>query len=470
MWIKMTLKDALLQNIYSGIYPFHMPGHKRNPLFDISLDPALDVTETDGTDNLHNAKGILEEGMKRAASLYGSADTFYLVNGSTCGILAGISALSARGDKILMARNCHISVYNAVRLNGLEPVYLMPPKSDADINGSITPDAVEKALAENPGIRLAAITSPTYEGVVSDIKSIAEILHRQGVPLLVDEAHGAHFGFSSGFPESSVRRGADIVIHSVHKTLPCPTQTALIHVNGALADKERVKQQLAVYETSSPSYVFMAAIDSCVELLKEKKEMLFSAYKARLGAFYEKAAELKNLKIIKSSPLFFDFDIGKIVISTKNTGITGLMLKNILLSEYKLQLEMAYGTYALAMTSIADTDEGFDRLISALIETDGAVKPAGTGSITAAHPGPDIVLRPHEAESSPCRFIPYEDCAGHISGEYVYAYPPGIPALVPGEKITKPLKDYMDSLLRQGTELVSTNKKLPGEIKVVNIT
>ncbi|HPP85843.1 MAG TPA: aminotransferase class V-fold PLP-dependent enzyme, partial [Bacillota bacterium] len=219
----MTLQDALFLYRDSGIYPFHMPGHKRNAfLLDFPFDCGLDITEIDGFDNLHDANGILAQGMKRAALLYGSERTFYLINGSTCGILAAVTACVRKGDKVLMARNCHKSVYNAVMLNELCPVYLVPPVGAEGISGSIPPAEVEKALAENPDVRLVIVTSPTYEGVVSDIKAIAEIAHQRSVPLLVDEAHGAHFGFYEGFPESSVRLGADMVVHSLHKTLPAP--------------------------------------------------------------------------------------------------------------------------------------------------------------------------------------------------------------------------------------------------------
>lgn len=464
----MTILDALFLYRDSGIYPFHMPGHKRNAfLLDMPFDCGLDITEIDGFDNLHDAKGILAEGMKRASALYGSGQTFYLVNGSTCGILAAVTACTRKGDKVLMARNCHKSVYNAVMLNELKPVYLVPPVSGDGISGSIPPAEVEKGLAENPDIRLVIVTSPSYEGVVSDIQAIAQAAHKHNVPLIVDEAHGAHFGFSKDFPESSVRLGADIVVHSLHKTLPAPTQTALLHINGSLADAEAVKRQIAVFETSSPSYLFMAAMDSCIDLLFREKETLFKAYKKRLDAFYQKAEALEKIRIIKSSPLFYDFDIGKIVLSVRNANITGTELKNILLDKYLLQLEMVMGDFALAMTSICDTDEGFDRLASALLEMDKQLKFTENNRGKSVLPKPDVVMNIYQAEHAPAQFVPFKECAGAVSAEYVYAYPPGVPMLVPGERITKDISDAIKTLTAQGVCLQSSFGALPERIKVV---
>ncbi|MDD4715945.1 MAG: aminotransferase class I/II-fold pyridoxal phosphate-dependent enzyme, partial [Oscillospiraceae bacterium] len=256
----MHLTDVLRGYGKLGIYPMHMPGHKRNPSFFSLPSPyEIDFTEVEGLDMLHDAQGILLDGMRRAAGLYGSSHTFYLVNGSTCGILSGITSCTRKGDRILVARNCHQSVYNAIGLQDLQAVYLLPePDLAFGIWGSVSPAQVKRALDQYQDIRLIVLTSPTYEGVVSDISAIAKLSHERGIPLLVDEAHGAHLGFSPKFPQNSVQAGADLVIHSLHKTLPAPTQAALIHINGTLVDPEQVRRQLAVFETSSPSYVLMA--------------------------------------------------------------------------------------------------------------------------------------------------------------------------------------------------------------------
>ena len=276
---KMDLRERLRTYGAGNAYPFHMPGHKRQKQQGSLFPYDLDITEIDGFDNLHHAEGILEEAMERAAKLWGSRKSFFLVNGSSSGLLAGIRAVTKRGDKVLMARGCHRAVYHAVELCGLHPVYMQAEwVEEMQISGSIQPETVEKHLQEHPDCKLVILTSPTYEGVVSDITEIAKVAHRYGAYLLVDEAHGAHLGFSKGFPDTSVHLGADVVVQSLHKTLPCPTQTAILHVCTEQVDVTEVGRQLSVFQTSSPSYVFMAEIDGCVSLLEQKRDSLFAAY------------------------------------------------------------------------------------------------------------------------------------------------------------------------------------------------
>ena len=244
----MNLYDKLLKYRVSDYYPMHMPGHKRNKELLTMVNPySIDITEIDGFDNLHHAEEVLLQGMERAAALYKSHFTGYLVGGSTAAILTGISACTKKKDKILVARNSHKSVYHGIYLNELEPVYIYPQtEPQFGISGGIFPEKIEEMLIKHPDIKLVVLTSPTYEGILSDVKSIAEITHKYDVPLMVDEAHGAHLGFHPGFPKGSVGLGADIVIHSIHKTLPALTQSALIHVNGNLADVEEIKRYLAI--------------------------------------------------------------------------------------------------------------------------------------------------------------------------------------------------------------------------------
>lgn len=224
------LFDKLANYGNSGIYPFHMPGHKRQKTVDFN-PYKIDITEIEGFDNLHHAEGVLLEAQKKAEKLYGSEESHFLINGSTAGILSAVSACAKK--TVLIARNCHKAVYHAALIRNLDVYYVYPEiQEEFMLNGGINPADVERSLEEHPEIEAVVITSPTYDGIVSDVKRIAEIAHAYGKPLIVDEAHGAHFGFSKYFPENSVHLGADIVIHSLHKTLPSYTQTALIHING----------------------------------------------------------------------------------------------------------------------------------------------------------------------------------------------------------------------------------------------
>lgn len=278
----------------------HMPGHKRNDRMLNMHNPYLmDITEVEGFDNLFHANGILKIGMEKAASLYRSRYSNYLVGGSSAGILSGISACTNKGDKVLVARNCHKSVYNTLYLKELNPIYIYPQiDKEFRIDCGIRPSQVRDMLIKHGDIKLIIITSPTYEGVVSNIKEIGAIAHDFKVPLLVDEAHGSHLGFHSYFPKNSIELGGDITIHSLHKTLPSFTQTGLIHVNGDLVDYEKVKKYLSVYQSSSPSYILMASIDNCVSLLTEEGDRLFSNFVDKLEKFQERVERLTNLKVL----------------------------------------------------------------------------------------------------------------------------------------------------------------------------
>lgn len=475
----MNLYDKLLQYQSSEMYPFHMPGHKRRK--DDFANPFLiDITEIEGFDNLHHAEGILKDAQDRAAALYHSEETYFLVNGSTCGILAAVSACMTRGGKILMARNCHKAAYHAAYLRGLDIEYLYPEKEDIfGINGGIHEDIVEKALEEFQDIQAVMITSPTYDGVVSNVEKIAQIVHRKGIPLIVDEAHGAHFGFHEYFPKSSVEMGADLVIHSLHKTLPSLTQTALLHVNGNRVDRECLRKFLDIYQTSSPSYVFMAGMDSCVCLLEKRGGELFESLRRNLEVFYKQTESLGCIYLANHGLMgksgIHDFDRSKLVISARNAGFTGNQLANLLRNRYHLELEMAGGSYGLALTSISDTEEGFLRLSEALKEIDACLenkieKNTEKSTLTIE----DIVIknevwcRIHEALESPGESVLLEKAEGKICREFVYLYPPGIPMLVPGEIISREVLGKIRRLVREGYSVQGMADYSAEHIQVMN--
>ena len=458
--------DKLKNYSDSDYYAFHMPGHKRNlDLMDGTSPYRIDITEIDGFDDLHHAEGILKEAQERAAEVYHADETHFLVNGSTVGILSAILGTTEKGDSILVARNCHKSVYHAIYLNELDPVYLYP-KFDTELGLSTEIDAadVQKALEEHPGIRAVMIVSPTYDGVVSDIEKIAEIVHEAGCLLIVDEAHGAHFGFDPYFPKSANMYGADLVINSLHKTLPALTQTALLHVNGERVNRRKVKRYLDMLQTSSPSYILMASIDACIHLLEQtqmQKCSIFKEYAAHIDNLREELKKLKYLKIIRTENTD-RYDRSKFVISVKHAPISSHELYERLLRDYHLQMEMLAGTYVLAMTTLGDTQEGLDRLRDALLaidaELDAKLK-SGSGqeqkpmqmtdtdlplsgrqpslekvwTIAGAVKCRDVVPS-RKGKIETCGFA---DSAGHISLEYAYLYPPGSPLIVPGERITQ---------------------------------
>lgn len=439
----------------SDYYAFHMPGHKRNmELMRARLPYNIDITEIDGFDDLHHAEGLLKELQENAARVFHAEETHYLVNGSTVGLLSAVMGCTERGGRILMARNCHKSVYNAVYMNELRPVYIYPEFSEeTDLNGEIHVDQVKKLLEEYEDIQVVVIVSPTYEGVVSDLEAIAEIVHEYKIPLIVDEAHGAHFGFHSYFPQNANTRGVDVVIHSLHKTLPSLTQTALLHMNGRYADREKIRNYLHMLQSSSPSYILMASIDECVRAMDERREEIMDTCVECLQQTRERLKQLKNIKLIEAE----HFDRSKIVLSVKNLKNTdgevlnGKRLQEMLRS-YHLEMEMASGSYVIAMTGPGDTQEGMDRLVQAVMEIDKSVLCEELSENDEDHIIKNISYEMIPLEQAYSSFeagrmegesVKWNEASGRISLEYVYLYPPGIPMIVPGERITSTIVQKM---------------------------
>lgn len=413
-----------------NICPMHMPGHKRR----VGFCSEVDITEIDGFDNLANPKGILRDISEKAAKIYGTDRAFLSVNGSTGAILAAVCALCGCGDKIIMARNCHKSVYNAAMLCKAEVAYIYPEYDENGIAGGITAAEVQRAADENPDAKLLILTSPTYEGIISDIKEISHIAHKRNITVMVDSAHGAHLRFM-GQPDA-VACGADIVVMSLHKTLPSLTQTALLCTTKECGDK--TAEKMNVFQTSSPSYILMASIDDCLNFLLGS-ERAFNEYKARLDKFYGQTEKLENLSVKKSGG--FDFDRGKIVIQTNKTDISGKALTEKLRKCYGIELEMAYDNYALAMTSVCDRDEDFDRLLSAICEIDKTL--SRTEKMHIPYPKPKMAKAAAFEETE---FVRTDSAKGRVCADYVWAYPPGVPIVAPREIIDEETYSYILSL------------------------
>mgnify|MGYP001036906195 FL=1 len=470
------LYDKLVAYSREDYYPMHMPGHKRNKAMVSMINPyEIDITEIDGFDNLHQADGLLKELSNRVSNLYGSVKSYLLVNGSTAGILAGICAATKPQDKVIVARNCHKSVYHGIVLRNLEPLYIYPQTIPGiPIYGGILPEKLDEMLIKHPDTKLIIITSPTYEGIVSDIEELAAVAHGHGALLMVDEAHGAHFGFHKGFPESAISKGADIVIQSVHKTLPAFTQTAILHLNQENISRS-IEKYLSIYQSSSPSYILMAGIDRCISLLEQDSPKLFEDYINKLEKFYKAMDKLKNMQIIDKSYLvqqgifnnkgqgygIYDVDPSKITISVRNTSINGHSLGQLLREKYKIAMEMEALDYILGMTSICDTQRGFEGLAKALLEIDKDIKPYyGEDNIkTKTYDLEDLqivnrdkeqVFTPSDAMEQPVEIVPLRESLNRISASFISLFPPGSPVLVPGEKINETIILFIKEALSSG--------------------
>ena len=449
---------------YSGndLYPCHMPGHKRHAFGAMSEEYAsIDFTEVDSLDDLHDPEGIILESEKNAARALGADASYFLINGSTAGILAGISASVKKEGKLLMVRGSHKSAYNAAYLRGLRTAYIYTKGPDEDgIYDAATVADVKKALDDNPDAEAVFIVSPTYEGRMSDIASIAEAVHARNIPLIVDEAHGAHLSFTKDCASDAIRCGADIVIQSIHKTLPAPTQTAILSVKGDLADKDEIRRFLSIYQSSSPSYPLMSMIDGCIRYMSENSEKLVQ----NLHDNFENL--LKRLEVCDKlicGPKIADLqsgkaDYGKLIISARNTCISGKEIADILRDRYRIETEMAAPGFVLAMFTVCDEDYGYDKMADALIDLNKRLEKYGLLAedgekpvdISAVLPVPAIKMSMSEAIDGETEEISFTQSAGRISSSIVCLYPPGTPILAPGEEITAEHVKYIEKCLKAG--------------------
>lgn len=508
-----------------NIVPMHMPGAKRNKelielyMGDMGNPYEKDITEINGFDNMHNAETIIKDAFDEAAELYGADESWYLVNGSTAGNMSAICGVTHKNDVVIMARNCHISVYNAVILNELNPVYIYPEYDEEygyykGITLKEIKLIVDKYSSDHDrnDIKAVILTSPTYEGNVSDIKSIAEYLHQYNIPLIVDEAHGAHFNFSESFPQSAVKSGADVVINSVHKTLPSLTQTAIMHINYGIVDVERIRRYWNIYQSTSPSYILMSSIARSLSIVKNDGDKLFAEYVDKLTILRNGLSELKHIRLINTD------DISKLVLGYKDAK----WLYDTLFYKYKIQLEMSSIKYVIAMTSIFDSQEYYDRFLAALKEIDEELDNRVLAALKEIDEEIDESISKYDREDilnskvdkdldnrfnsihngeadnrlnyssinnqdngnkinvvdfrdeqaltiaqafnrrdlSGCDEIQMnnEKIYGKISGESVYVYPPGIPILCPGEVITRKIIAILEAAGEAGLEVVGVKE------------
>lgn len=454
--MKDTLLDGLTSFSMSDTCPMHMPGHKRRTdVLGTALPYGLDITEIHGFDDLHSRlwdaceDGYLHDLSAKAAALYGCSYAFPLVGGSTVGVLAAVRAVAMKTgcDEAILARNCHKSVYHAVELNRMTPHFIYPTETVLGVGGAVTPEKVCSLMEAYPACRLVILTSPTYEGVISPVADIGRVVHEHGGYLLVDAAHGAHLPFVG---HTSSFEGADLAVVSLHKTLPALTQTALLLGCSDRVEPWRLARELGVFETSSPSYPLMASVETCLDWVLAHAED-FAAYNAAVSDLRTALRAMKYLSLFETDG---GYDGGKIVIGTRGTGLTGSQLATVLREQYHIEVEMAAPAYVIAMTSVCDTLPGaesaptpFERLKYALLAIDGqAGKADAPWMPDHAVPRPERVCQADEALRiwDGHTYCSLGDARGRVAACYLWAYPPGVPLIIPGERLDA---DVVSSLL-----------------------
>lgn len=445
---KQTLLKKLLQFRKKDKISFHIPGHKggaglsaryKNNAF------AIDVTEFAETDDLQNPDGILAAAEARAAAAFGAQKSYYLTNGSSIGLHAAILGAAARGDKLLVDRSCHRAVIAAVVMGGLEPVFLTPAfDTERGISLGLSAQEVKRALAEHPDAVGAVITSPTYYGVCSDVKGIADTLHGLNKFLLVDEAHGAHFAFHQELPLTALELGADVCVQSVHKTLPAPGQTALLHIGqNARCSTARIERALRILQTTSPSYLLMAGIDEAVHFMAQNGEKELGRILDRVIHIRTRLGVINKLSCINEADINRPLDLTRLVVNFEKIGLSGTEAAALLKEDYGIYPEMADDKNVVFVITVSNTYKDLDALEKALDEISYMDLSAAPPAPVPPLPAVTLSLLPQRAWEAEQMLIPVREAVGKICAEIVAACPPGAAILVPGQEIGQTAVDYL---------------------------
>lgn len=454
--MKKSILNQLGEIVNNNLVSFHVPGHKLGKIYDrlgysniLETIYKMDTTEILGTDNLHSPEGIIKESQERASRVFKSKNTYYLVNGSTCGIQAAIMSVCNPKDKIIVNRDCHQSVINTLILGDIEPTYIYP-QIDTKTNilmGIKVEDAIE-AIDSNLDAKAILLTYPTYYGKVYDLKIICNYAQSKGMIVIVDEAHGAHLGLSDKLPMTALEQEADIVIQSTHKTLPSFTQSSMIHIQGERVNEERLSSILRMIESSSPSYMLMSSLELAVDIYETKGKDLMEELLDNIDIFKKNMEKYENINI------YNDNDRTKIFISSKELGITGYELEEMLRINYNVQVELSNYYGILLICTIGNDRTDFESLEYALEDISlNSINNKNIGYIEYPMNIPVKELSPREAFYNEKKSVKIYDSIGKICGEYIIPYPPGICLVSPGEIITKEVIDYILVCYKKGMSI-----------------
>ena len=454
---------------------FHMPGHKGSRIYRENgygdfLDKIMDcdITEIPGADNLFQTEGIIVETMKKYEKLYEVKKSYLLINGSSGGLIAAILACVKPGGKLIMARNSHKSIFNALGLAAIEPVYAYPEEAEGcGILGEVTVDEIARCMDENPDAGAVILPSPNYYGICSDIRAIAEEVHKRGKVLIVDQAHGAHLKFfgkygeaagsadrdgRNSFPESAEEQGADIVINSIHKTLASFTQSALLNLCSDRVNPFLLEDKLQTIESSSPSYPMMATLDINADLLENAGERLIRRWADNLDYFYAEAGKIPGLSVLMPKNL----DRTKLNIDMSAYGINGNELEELLM-ERDIFIELVTGNIVMCMTGIGNTRSDYERLLAALAEIAAQRQVEfKENAVRKRIEQPQVLTRILEQRAVPTEkdFVPLKDAAGRVCASSIIPYPPGIPIVCPGEVIDEDVLEYIRERREAGEKVI----------------
>lgn len=457
------LLKAMEEHRSNRVVRFDVPGHKggrgNRELAEFLGEACvkMDVNSMKNLDNLCHPVSVIRDAQNLAAEAFGAKNAFFIVGGATSANQAMILTACKSGEKLIMPRNVHRSAINALVLNGAVPVYVDPDENkELGIPLGMSYEAVEKAVLQNPDAKAILVNNPTYYGVCADIKRITELAHSHGMMLLADEAHGTHFYFGEDLPASAMSAGADMASVSIHKTGGSLTQSAIL-LCGENVNADRVRQIINLTQTTSASYLLMVSLDLARRNLALngrgmfRKTVDFTNYARdeinNIGGYYAYGEECCN------GSSFYAFDKTKLSIHTRNTGLAGIEVYDLLRDEYGIQIEFGDIGNILAIVTAGDRALEIERLISALSEIKRIYGGDSTGMLSSEYIAPDVVLPPQQAFYAEQKVASLKESEGAVCCEFVMCYPPGIPILAPGERITKDIIDYICYAKEKGCSL-----------------
>lgn len=453
--IAAPLLDALRVEVQSPTVSFYTPGHKRGrgtsdritELFGRQIFQS-DLPDLPGL-SLFAPDGAIAKAQNLAAEAFGADRTWFLVNGSTCGVMAAIVATCAPGDKIILPRNIHQSAIAGLIVSGAHPVFVVPEYDPVlDLTHNVAPETIAEALEQHADAKAVMIVSPTYQGVCGDIAAIARQVHNYGIPLLVDEAHGAHFAFHPALPTAALAAGADLAIQSTHKTLSAMTQASMLHLKGSRIDPGRVSKALQLLQSSSPSNLLLASLDAARQQMATQGKALLERTIRLADEARSRIEQIPGLSVLQPKPTrtlgFYALDPTRLTVTVSGLGIDGFTADEIFYEQLGVTAELPTLQHLTFIITLGNTAEDGDRLVDAFKHLSEECRSKGTGKIEeqsfqkfAPPPNSMPVLSPRAAFFSPTETVPIAQVVGRISAETICPYPPGIPILLPGEAITE---------------------------------
>ena len=478
---KAPLFDTLHTRAKRHVTSFHTPGHKNGA----GIDPKLraftgrnayyfDVTVFPEVDSLHDPTGPIKKAQELAAQAYGVQQSFFLVNGSSMGNMAMFLATCKPGDSVIVARSAHKSIMSGIILAGVWPIWIQPKvDQNLDIIFDSSPEQIEEALNKYPEAKAVFVTSPNYNGITSDLFKIAEICHQRGKVLLVDEAHGAHLKFHPDLPVSAVEVGADLCVQSTHKILSALSQGSMLHFNSDLIDINRVKKVISLLQTTSPNYLILASLDLARrQAMLNGEDMLDKIIKA---AEYGRGRirKLKNFYTFSRQEIQrhgYDLDQTKLTINVTRTGISGYKIEDILAEEYNIQVDCADIFNLIAIMGIGSTKNDVQQLCDALEDIDKKYKGHEQNWILQIPSlSTEMVMMPRDVYlAAKIKRVPLQKAAGFIAAQTLTPYPPGIPVVIPGERITKEIMEYLIDMTEKGIRISGQETETLRTVKVVD--